>query len=57
MLLTYNSNQDYWPTWTEDGSGLSPSGDVVAQLGSMFGHLQTFSSVQSDLHLYRGLVP
>ena len=22
MRLTYNSDQDYWPTWTEDGQGI-----------------------------------
>jgi hypothetical protein len=36
---------------------ITPSGDVVVQLGQMFGHLQTFSSSQSDLHLYKALVP
>ena len=37
---------------------ISPvTGDVVAQVGGAFGHLQTFSSAASDLHLYRGLVP
>jgi hypothetical protein len=33
------------------------SGDVVAQVGGAFGHLQTFTSSGSDLHLYQGLVP
>jgi hypothetical protein len=36
---------------------LSPAGDVVAQVGSMFGHLQTFAAAQVDLHRYQGLVP
>ena len=33
------------------------SGDVVAQVGGLFGHLQTITSSASDLHLYPGLVP
>jgi hypothetical protein len=33
------------------------SGDVIAQTGAMFGHLQTSSSIQSDLHLFKGLLP
>ena len=32
------------------------TGDVVAQTGGGFGHLQTFTSSGSDLHLYQGLV-
>jgi hypothetical protein len=37
---------------------ISPvTGDVVAQTGGAFGHLQTFTSSGSDLHLYQGLVP
>ena len=37
---------------------ISPvTGDVVAQVGGGFGHLQTFSTSGSDLHLYQGLVP
>ncbi len=36
---------------------LSPvTGDVVVQTGGGFGHLQTFTSSGSDLHLYQGLV-
>lgn len=33
------------------------TGDVIAQVGGAFGHLQSFSSPASDLHLYQGLVP
>jgi hypothetical protein len=33
------------------------SGDVVAQVGGGFGHLQTFSVSGSDLHLYQHLIP
>lgn len=33
------------------------TGDVVAQVGGAFGHLQTFTSSGSDLHLYQGLLP
>jgi hypothetical protein len=37
---------------------ISPvTGDVVAQVGGGFGHLQTFSTSGSDLHLFQGLVP
>lgn len=37
---------------------ISPvTGDVVAQVGGAFGHLQTFTSAGSDLHLYQRLVP
>lgn len=36
---------------------ITRSGDIVAQLGRMVGHLQTFNSSQSDLHLYTALVP
>ena len=37
---------------------ISPlTGDVVAQVGGGFGHLQTFNSPGSDLYLYLGLVP
>ena len=37
---------------------ISPvTGDVVAQVGGGFGHLQTFSVSGSDLHLYQHLVP
>ena len=37
---------------------ISPvTGDLVAQVGGGFGHLQTFTSSGSDLHLYQGLVP
>ena len=37
---------------------ISPvTGDVVAQVGGAFGHLQTFSTSGSDLHLFQGLVP
>lgn len=32
------------------------SGDVAVQLGGVWGHLQTFGSSTSDLHLLRGLV-
>jgi hypothetical protein len=36
---------------------ISPvTGDVVAQVGGGFGHLQTFSVSGSDLHLYQSLV-
>ena len=36
---------------------ISPlSGDVVAQVGGAFGHIQTFTSSGSDLHLYLGLI-
>ena len=36
---------------------LLPSGDVIAQVGPGFGHLQTFNSSALTLHLYKGLVP
>lgn len=36
---------------------ITSSGDVVAQVGDIFGHLQTFWPSSSDLHLYQGLVP
>jgi hypothetical protein len=37
---------------------ISPvTGDVVAQAGGGFGHLQTFSTFGSDLHLFQGIVP
>jgi hypothetical protein len=37
---------------------ISPlTGDVVAQVGGGFGHLQTFSTSGSDLRLFQGLVP
>jgi len=37
---------------------ISPtSGDVVAQVGGVWGHLQTVSSAASNLHLYHGLIP
>lgn len=37
---------------------ISPvTGDVVAQLGGLFGHLQSSTNAGSDLHLYLGLVP
>ena len=37
---------------------ISPvTGDVVAQVGGAFGHLQTFTSSGSDLHLFQSLVP
>jgi len=32
-------------------------GDVVVQVGGAFGHIQTFTSSGSDLHLYPGVVP
>jgi len=32
------------------------NGNVVAQVGGLFGHLQTFGAAGSDLHLYLGLV-
>ncbi len=36
---------------------ISPlSGDVVAQVGGAFGHIQTFTSSASDLHLYPGII-
>ena len=36
---------------------ISPlTGDVVAQVGGGFGHIQTFTSSGSDLHLYLGLI-
>lgn len=36
---------------------ISPTtGDVVAQIGGVWGHLQTFSGSTSDLHLYPALV-
>ena len=36
---------------------ISPlSGDVVAQVGGAFGHIQTFTSSGSDLHLYQGII-
>jgi hypothetical protein len=33
------------------------SGDVVAQVGGLLGHLQTNGNAASDLHLYKGLLP
>ncbi len=37
---------------------ISPNnGDVVAQIGGAFGHLQSLNSIGSDLHLFQGLVP
>jgi len=37
---------------------ISPvTGDVVAQVGGLFGRLQTVTSAGSDLHLYLGLLP
>jgi hypothetical protein len=37
---------------------ISPlTGDVVAQVGGLFGHLQTATTSPSDLHLFLGLVP
>jgi hypothetical protein len=37
---------------------ISPTtGDVVVQLGGAFGHLQSFTTSGSDLHLFQGLVP
>ncbi|MES1259694.1 MAG: hypothetical protein ABUL71_03800 [Gemmatimonadota bacterium] len=37
---------------------ISPiTGDVVAQVGGLFGRLQTVTSAASDLHLYLGLLP
>ena len=51
--------------WSGGNSGpvvvtprISPtSGDVVAQVGGVWGHLQTVSSAASNLHLYHGLIP
>lgn len=34
---------------------LAASGDVIVQTGRTFGHLQTFDSTLSDLHLYSGV--
>jgi hypothetical protein len=37
---------------------ISPvSGDVIAQVGGLFGYLQTSTTSGSDLHLYQGILP